>query len=490
MRQPTATVISGPSRTSTHEGDAAELVRGLGLWSATAAVVGNVIGTAIFLVGSEVARDTGSAALSIAAWIVGGLLSLCGVLCLAELGAAIPRAGGMYAYLTRGLGPAWGFLYGWTSSTIIETAACAAIAGGFIRLVSFLAPAANTPLFFLHIPGPFQAKFDFTTAQPLAAAVIVLVTAINYLSVRSGGRIQLLASSLKVAAVAALIALGFVSQRGNFANLLPSSTPITSGTAGAFLAALVPVMWAYSGWHLLGAVGEEAENPGKNVPRALVCGMSAVIGLYVLANWVYLRVLAFTGVAHSSHVASDVFEILVGGGGAKWLTIAMMISALGTLHVSILTAARIPFAMARDALFFRFAKRVQPTFRSPSGALLFHGGVAALLALSGTYEELFSLVIFALWIFFCLSVVALIRLRITEPALPRPYSSWGYPWTPILFLASGLAMTVNLWLDRPVRSSIGLGVILLGLPFYFHWRKKSEMMLHPGTIVNATSSKS
>jgi APA family basic amino acid/polyamine antiporter len=479
MRELTESVISGPSRISEHEGDASELVRGLGLWSATAAVVGVVIGTAIFLVGSEVAHDTASAALSVAAWIGGGLLSLCGALCLAELGAAMPRAGGMYAYLTRGVGPAWGFLYGWTSSTIVETATCAGIAAGFIRLVGFLVPAAATPLFFLRIPEPFHAQtyeFAFTAAQPLAAGVIVLITAINFLSVRSGGRIQLLVSSLKVGAIAAVIALGFVLQRGNFANL-PSSIPFTAGTAGAFLTALVPVMWAYNGWHLLGSVGEEVENPGKNIPRALVYGMSAVIVLYVLANFVYLRVLGITNVAHSPHVASDVFERLVGKGGAKWLTIAMMISGLGCLHVNILTAARIPFAMARDGLFFKFAERVQPTFRSPSGGLLFVGAVAALLALTGSYEELFSLVIFALWIFFCLSVVALIRLRITEPTLPRPYRTWGYPWTPILFLAGGLAMTVNLWLDRPVRSSMGLGIILLGLPFYFHWRKKSDATL-------------
>src|SRR5499425_3373894 len=172
------------------EGHRSELVRGLGLWPATAAVVGVVIGTAIFLVGSEVARDTRSAALSIAAWIVGGLLSLCGALCLAELGAAMPRAGGIYAYLARGLGPVWGFLYGWTSSTVIETAGGAGVAAGFLRLIGFLVPAVATPLFSLHIPGLFQAKtyeFAFTAAQPSAAGVILLLTAINYLSVRSGG---------------------------------------------------------------------------------------------------------------------------------------------------------------------------------------------------------------------------------------------------------------------------------------------------------------
>src|SRR5215472_4426457 len=233
MSQVPQNVISRPSVTSNAKGDMGGLVRGLGLWSAAAVVVGSVIGQAIFLVGSEVARDTRSAALSIAAWIVGGLLALCGALCLAELGAAIPCAGGIYAYLTRGLGPAWGFLYGWTSSTVIETATCAGIAAGFLRLIGFLVPAVATPLFSFHIPGLFQAKtyeFAFTVAQPSAAGVILLLTAINYLSVRSGGRIQLLATSLKVGAIAVLIALGFVSQRGDSANLLPSTMPIAAGT--------------------------------------------------------------------------------------------------------------------------------------------------------------------------------------------------------------------------------------------------------------------
>jgi len=477
MRELSESVIFRPSEIASPVRGSAELVRGLGLWSATAIVIGNVIGTAVFLVGSEAARAAGSALLSLAAWVVGGLFALCGALCLGELGAEMPRAGGLYAYLTRGLGPACGFLYGWTSSMIVETAGCAAVAAGFLRLVAFLVPAASTPLFSLHLPAPFQSKtyeFVFTSAQPLAAVLIVFLTALCYLSVRSGGRIQVVATSAKVGAIVALIVLGFVLPSGNFAKLLPSSTPVASGTVSAFLAALVPIMWAYSGWQLLGPVGEEVKDPGKNIPRALVYGMLTTVVIYVLVNWIYLRVLSLTSVASSTHVASDVFESLVGAGGAKWLTMAMMISGLGCLHASILATARIPFAMARDGLFFKFTQRVHPTFRSPSGGLLFVGGVSALFALTGTYDELYSLVVFALWIFLTLSAVALIRLRRVEPTLPRPYSTWGYPWTAILFLVSGLAMTLKLWLDRPVRCSIGLAIILLGLPFYFHWRKEAR----------------
>jgi basic amino acid/polyamine antiporter, APA family len=475
VRELTERVVSGSPTIAAPASSTSELIRGLGLWSTTASVIGVVIGQAMFLVGSEVARDVGSATLSLAAWVAGGLLSLCGVLCVAELGAATPRAGGIYAYLTRGLGPVWGFLYGWADSTIVETAACAAVAAGFVRLISFLEPAAATPLLSLHIPGglgraPYE--FTFTTSQPLAAGLIVVLTAINYLSVRLGGRIQVLATSLKVCAVAALIILGLLSHKGNVSSFLPGSASASARTAGAFLTALVPVLWAYSGWHVIASAGEEVESPGKNIPRALVYGMLAVLLLYVSANFVYIRVLAFTKLEQSPHVASDVLDTLVGQAGAKWLTIAMMISALGTLHINILGAARVPFAMARDGLFFRFAAKVQPASRAPAGGLAFIGGAATLLALTGTYEELFSLVIFALWIFLCLSVIALFRMRRIEPALASTYSAWGYPWTPILFLLCGSAMTANLWLDRPVRSSIGLGIILLGLPFYFHWRRR------------------
>src|SRR5262249_13152059 len=268
MSELTASVVSSPSKIATRERGAPELIRGLGLWSAIAVVIGYVIGSAIFLVGSAVARAAGSAPLSLAAWVVGGLLSLCGALCLAELGAELPRAGGVYAYLSRGLGPVWGFLYGWTSSTIVETAANAAVAAGFLQLVGFLVPATNTPLFSLHLSAPFQSKtshFVFTPPPPLAAVVIVFLTALCYLSVRSAGRIQVLATSAKVGAIVALVVLGCVLPIDNSAKLLPGPTPVVSGTVSAFLAALVPIMWAYSGWHLLGPVGEEVENPGKNI---------------------------------------------------------------------------------------------------------------------------------------------------------------------------------------------------------------------------------
>jgi amino acid transporter len=240
------------------------------------------------------------------------------------------------------------------------------------------------------------------------------------------------------------------------------------GTIGVLLTALVPAMWAYNGFNDL---GEEILHPQKNIPRAIILGLLTVGGLYLLANVIYFRVLPFAAIAASQHVASDAVQSFAGSRGAAWLTVAMAISALGALHVVVLTGARIPYAMARDAVFFRFAERVHPTFRTPSGALLFLGSIAALLALSGTFEELYSLFVFAVWIFFALTAIALLRLRSKEPNLSRPYRAWGYPWTPLIFLIAAIALTVSLWMVRPVRSSLGLVVILVGIPFFNRWSK-------------------
>jgi APA family basic amino acid/polyamine antiporter len=457
---------------TTHSPDASnkpELVRGLGLWSATAIVIGDTIGTGVFLVGSDMARAVGSARLALAAWILAGVIVLFGAFCYAELGAALPKAGGPYAYLSRGIGPLWGFLFGWMSSLLDRPVAMAGLAAGFIRFIGFLFPVVATPLFVGHL-GHYE--FAFTTAQPLAALVVILVTGVNYFSVRMSGAIQILLTSLKIGAILVIIFGGifFAHRHAAVAEAHPVSLGI--GTLGALLTALVPAMWAYNGFNDLGDLGEEIVQPQKNIPRAILLGLGTVGALYITANAVYLRVLPFAAAAGSTHIASDAVQTFAGTRGAEWLTIAMAVSALGALHVVVLTGARIPYAMARDGVFFQFARRMHPAFRTPSGALLFLGSAATLLALTGTFEELYSLFVFAVWIFFALMAIALILLRLKEPGLPRPYRVWGYPWTPLIFLSAAVALTVNLWMIRPVRSSLGLAVILLGIPFYYRWKKR------------------
>ena len=450
------------------------LVRGLGLWAATAVVIGDTIGSGIFLVTSDMARAVGSVALVFAAWILGGVIVLFGAFCYAELGAMFPKAGGPYVYLNRGLGPLWGFLFGWMSAFLDRPVAMATLAAGFLRFVGFLFPIVSTPFFTGHFAG---SEFTFTLAQPLAALAVLLVTAINYLSVKFSGGIQILLTSLKIGTILLIVFGGLFFGAKHDVGAAPLLNSVVANrsvfaTIGAVLSALVPAMWAYNGFNDLGDVGEEIVEPQRNIPRAIIMGLFTIGALYLLANVVYFRTLSFASIAASQHVASDVVRSIAGSRGAAWLTVAMAISALGALHVVVLTGARIPYAMARDGVFFPFAAKLHPRLRTPSGSLLFLGCLASLLALSGTYEQLYSLFIFAVWIFFALTAIALFRLRKKEPDLVRPYRAWGFPLTPLIFLIAAIALTVNLWLVRPVRSTLGLLVILAGVPFFSRWRHR------------------
>jgi APA family basic amino acid/polyamine antiporter len=453
-----------------------ELVRGLGPWTSAAIVVGTMIGTGIFLKPAEMAADAGSLLIVFAAWIAGGILSLFGALAFAELGAAIPEAGGEYAYLRRAFGPMWGFLFGWMHSIVGRPASMASIAAGLLRFCGFLVPALTVPIFVLHLPVPFfhdPYVFVFSWAQPLAIVALAALAFINYLGVRVGGNVQVILTFIKVSSVAAIILLAFALARPGGAGLHPF-LPVAHGAAAltGFFGALAASLWAYDGWEDLNLVGSEVADPQRNIPRALILGVLFCSVIFMLFSAAAHWVLPFAQVAQSEHVASDVVARISGRNAALWVTLAMAVSALGTLNASTLSGARVPYAMARDALFFRRTARIHPTFRTPGGALLFECVLASVFVLSGTFEELTSLFIFATWIFYGLAVVSLMRLRRTEPDLPRSYHCWGYPWVPVTFVAGALALTITLWLARPVRSSIGLGLILSGLFFYRYWRKK------------------
>ncbi|HXX13663.1 MAG TPA: amino acid permease [Candidatus Eremiobacteraceae bacterium] len=463
-----------------------ELVRGLGPWASTAIVVGTMVGTGIFLKPSEMAREGRFVSVVFAAWIVGAILSIFGALAYAELGASIPEAGGEYAYLRRGFGPVWGFLFGWMHSIVGRTASIASIAAGMMRFLSFFVPAVAAPLFTVHIAIPGLTHwippytFVFTWAQPLAVFWLLVITGINYLGVRLGGEVQVALTTIKILSIVLIIGVAF---------LLPSSGPRppdpvwpgseTAGLLTAFLAALAAGLWAYDGWEDLNLVGSEVQNPQRNFPRALVGGVSFVALIYLLFSAACFKVLPFAGVANSQHVASDVAEHVIGHGVAFWITLALVISALGSMNSSVLSGARVPYAMARDHIFFRVADGIHPKFRTPARALIFQGVLAGIMALTGTFEELTNLFIFAGWIFYGLAVVALFRLRKLEPNLHRPYRCWGYPWVPAVFVLGAITLTINLWLVRPGRSSIGLLLILAGLPFYRYWTRHNPTPL-PG----------
>ncbi|HUL35516.1 MAG TPA: amino acid permease [Candidatus Eisenbacteria bacterium] len=461
-----------------------ELVRGLGPWASAAIVVGTMIGTGIFLKPAEMASEGRSVSVVFAAWIVGAILSLFGALSFAELGAAIPEAGGEYAYLRRGFGPVWGFLFGWMHSIVGRPSSAASIAAGLMRFLGFFLPVVATPIFTWHIAFPGLTgwlkpyDFVFTWAQPLAVFWLVLMTGVNYLGVRLGGGVQVFLTAIKLLSVLIVIGVAFVLPSGlaGQANPIWPTATAGSGLLGAFLAALAAALWAYDGWEDLNLVGSEVKEPDRNIPRALVGGVALVAVIYLLFSAACFRVLPFASVASSAHVASDVVVRAVGPAAAVWITLAMAVSALGSMNSSVLSGARVPYAMARDGIFFKIADGIHPKYRTPGRALIFQCVLTSLMALTGTFEELTNLFIFAAWIFYGLAVVAMFRMRRTEPDLPRPYRCWGYPWVPGLFVLGALALTINIWIDRPGRSTIGLLLILAGLPFYRHWSKSAKDM--------------
>jgi APA family basic amino acid/polyamine antiporter len=459
-----------------------ELVRGLGAWASGAIVVGTMIGTGIFLKPAEMAREGRFVSVVFAAWIVGAILSLFGALSYAELGAAIPEAGGEYAYLRRGFGSVWGFLFGWMHSIVGRPSSMSSIAAGLVRFLGFLLPVIATPIFTVHIAIPGLTNwikpydFVFTWEQPAAVFWLLVMTGINYLGVRLGGAVQVFLTAIKIVSVVIVIGVALFAPTPAASLHADPIWPsmLNVGVFSAFLAALAAALWAYDGWEDLNLVGSEVQDPQRNFPRALVGGVSLVAVIYLLFSAACLKILPFESVAASQHIASDVVEHVAGRGAAFWITVAMAISALGSMNSSVLSGARVPYAMARDGIFFKIADGIHPKYRTPGRALIFQGVLASLMALTGTFEELTNLFIFATWIFYGLAVVALFRLRRNEPELPRPYRCWGYPWVPGVFVAGALALTLNIWIDRPGRSSIGLLLILAGLPFYRWWSSRSS----------------
>jgi basic amino acid/polyamine antiporter, APA family len=467
-------VLTKPRKSEQRPG----LERALGPSAAAAIVLGTMIGTGIFLKPSEVAFDAGSVSIVAAAWIAAGILSLFGGLCYAELGASIPEAGGEYAYLRRGFGNKTAFLFGWMHSIVTRPASVAAIAAALLRFCGFFYPALYTPLCVLRFPFPGLSKAAFTIiwAQPLAVVAIVAITAVNYLGVRLGGRLQVVLTALKVASVLAIIVCVFTLVREphvarNFSPMWPSS--IGWGTLEGFLTALAAAAWAFDGWNDLNLVGSEVEDPERNFPRVIVRAVLFVLVVFLVFNVACLYALPYPAVAASRHIASDLFSRVAGRDAALWITFAMAISALGTLNSSILSGARVDYAIARDGIFFRFAGSVHPQFRTPANALVFQGVLASIMALTGTFEDLTSLVMFGSWTFYGLAVMSMVRMRKKYPEMRRPYRTWGYPATPILFMIGAFALAASLWIARPVRSTIGFVLVIGGLLFYWYWSRKT-----------------
>jgi APA family basic amino acid/polyamine antiporter len=444
-----------------------ELARDLGVSHAGAVVVGTIIGSGIFLVPAEMMQAVGSAGLVYLAWLVGGMLSLFGALTYAELGAMKPETGGEYVYIRDAYGPLPAFLYGWTWFLIAKPASIATITAGLVRIL-----------------GEFSA-FSFMSrslivgalsyGQLIAIVATLIITGLNYIGVRKAGDFQLVFTLLKIAMIVAIIVAGFTASSGTWDNFHTSFPGATGGIAG-FMAALVAALWAYDGWNDLNMVAGEVRRPERTIPIALIAGVAIVAMLYMGVNAAVLYVLPASAVAASMRPASDAMALAVGAWGAAAVSAGMAVSMLVTLNGTIMSGGRIPFALARDRYFFAALAKVHPRFHTPSTSLLIQAAIAiALLLLAGTFRQLFSLAIFAEWLFYMIASSTVFMFRRREPNAPRPYRTWGYPLVPALFIAVSAVLLYYTFAANLRNSAAGMLVILAGVPVFYAFRRRRQV---------------
>jgi APA family basic amino acid/polyamine antiporter len=436
-----------------------DLPRVLGLMDVMGILVGTVIGSGIFIVPAAIAGYVQSPVLLLAVWAVGGVLTFFGALAFSELGAAFPQAGGMYVYLREAYGKPLAFLFGWTVFFVIDAGAIATLSMAF--------SSKYLPQF----TGPLSA---FGT-KAIAIALIAALVGVNYAGTRWGARLQNVLMFIKFAAILAVSVGILLLAKGNVAAFTsPASPPMTVALVGGFGLALQRALWAYKGWEAVSFSAGEIRNPERNMPIGLFAGTLIIIALYFAANLAYLYVLPFDRLIASQRVASDAMSAAGFELGATVLGVVILFSITGAANGNLLTTPRVFFAMARDGVFFERFGRIHPRFLTPHVSIVATGAWAMVLSLTGTFEQLADYVIFGQWIFFGLTVAAVIVLRRTRPDLPRPYRTWGYPTTPVLFVAAALFISVNALVNQFWNSMAGLGIIALGVPAYLFWTRGSR----------------
>lgn len=429
---------------------AGQLERRLSAWDATSLVIGAVVGSAIFLVPSTLARIHPSPVAAMLVFLFAGAISFFGALAYAELGAMFPETGGEYVFLREAWGPAAAFLCGWTHLIVIQSGGIAAIATGFAALAGGLVNLSEA-------------------AKPVVAVgAIVLFTAANYCGVKLGAVAGNVLTVSKVAGLGVMILA--VSSRPHTEDA-PWTWP-QDWTLAQFAQALVPALWAFEGWNLVTFVAGEMKQPKRGLPVALALGLGAVIVVYCASLWVIFQALPVTEIAASDRVAADAAQRVLGPAGGKMVTVTMLVALAGALNACILTAPRLYYAQSRDGLQLRFLGRLDPRFGTPGPALILQMVWCSVLALTGSYETLFSYCTFGAWIFYATVVAGLMKLRRTRPAAERPYRLPGYPWTAALFIAAATGFVISTLVQTPGPSSAGIGLVLLGLvPYYFVRRR-------------------
>jgi basic amino acid/polyamine antiporter, APA family len=451
------------------------LSRRLGLFSASTVVIGSVIGSGIFLTPQRIAAAVDIPGVMIGVWVLTGLLTLAGALTNAEIASEIAEPGGQYVFFRVLNGDLVAFLYGWCTFIVYQTGSIAAIAVAFARYSSYFIPLPHLSpaleAWRLPLLGNITPLADIGV-KLVAIGAIVTVAAVNYAGIQFGGLIQNVFTTMKVGAIGAVIVLGFSYGRGSTDHFFPLwGNPASGDLLGAVGIAMVATLWSYDGWNSLTYLAGEVKDPRKNIPRALIGGTIVVIGIYVLANLAYLYVLPIGEIAHSKLVAADLMERVVPGYGGAFIAAAVMISTFGGVNATSMTTARVYFAMARDRLFFRSMGQVHPVYRTPTRSLVVQGAWASLLTLTGTYDQIFTYVIFAAWIFYALGAAGIFFLRKKRPEARSNYRVPGYPLVPLLFVAVATWFVINTLIRQSADSFVGLFLLAAGLPFYLYWKK-------------------
>ena len=498
------------------------LIQGLGLYSATCIVVGSMIGSGVFIVSADIARSVDSPALLIAAWLITAVMTIVGALSYGELAAMMPRAGGQYVYLREALGPMWGFLYGWTLFLVIQTGTIAAVGVAFGKFLGVFFPSVSSSHWLwkiahvppVHIGSIVLGNMDIglNTANLAAIIVIAIVTIINLFGVKTGALVQNIFTTAKAAALLGLILVSFTLGRNptaiaqNFGagwsafwrNASLSSLHAASGGAGGPVAlvgvfailAIVQVgsLFSADAWNNVTFTAGEIRNPSRNVPLSLALGAGLVLTLYILANFAYLSVLPLHGdpagqsvlargiqYAAEDRVATAVLQQAFQTAGAFLMAAAILISTFGCANGMTLAGARVYYAMSNDGLFFRSAGKLHPRYRTPAVSLVMQGLWTALLCISGSYGQLLDYIIFAALVFYVLTIGSIFVLRVREPAAPRPYRAFGYPFLPLLYIVMAVWICIELLRYKPQYTWPGLAIVCLGVPVYFIWSRTAAM---------------
>lgn len=458
------------------------LPRRLGTMSAIAVLVGSTIGSGIFRSPAVVAQDIDSLAPFMLAWIIGGLVALAGALTFAELGGMFPRTGGMYVYIREAFGELPAFLFGWAELLILRPAAYGAIAVTSAEYTwRVLGHDPSTPLWMPIAPSAGSEGVVISLAQGLAAIYIVVVGAVNYRGIGLGAIIQNVSTALKVAAILVLVFLGLALVPDALPPIaeLPARVPDAAepGSLAAFGLAMVAVLWAYDGWSDVGFVGGEIRDPARNLPRAFILGTAIVVGLYLLIDLIYVRVVPLDQMSGRPLIAADVAEALIGPIGAVFVAGAVAISTFGTLNGSMMTGPRVFFAMAEDGLFFRRLAAVHPEHGTPGGAIVLSMILGVGFVSFQGFAELADQFVIGIWPFYALSVAAVLVLRKRRPELERPYRTWGYPVVPIAFLLAALYLLGNYAIRETGKFALDIAIVLSGVPVFWLWRRRGERKL-------------